>query len=97
MEPASYAAATTAGRAARVPSGWGDRVRRLALDVRLIAQDHAELAVLEAQRAGQVLVRTLVAAVAISMLASTAWLGLVAAFVVWMAGTGVRWSGMSSR
>jgi len=91
VEPASYAAATTAGRAARVPSGWGDRVRRLALDVRLIAQDHAELAVLEAQRAGQVLVRTLVAAVAISMLASTAWLGLVAAFVVWMAGTGVQW------
>jgi uncharacterized membrane protein YqjE len=77
-------AATTAGAAARVPSGWADRVRRLVLDVRQVAQDHVELVILEAQRAGQVLVRTIAAAVAVSVLAATAWLGIVAAAVVWL-------------
>jgi uncharacterized membrane protein YqjE len=85
------AAATPTGAAARIPSGWGDRLRRLALDVRLIAQDHAELAVLEAQRAGQTLIRAIVAAVVISVLAATAWLGLVAAILVWITDAGVSW------
>jgi uncharacterized membrane protein YqjE len=86
-----YAAATPAGHAARLPSGWGDRIRRLVLDVRLLGNDHAELALLEAQRAGQTLVRTLVAAVAISVLGATAWLGVVAAIIVWMTDAGVSW------
>lgn len=77
--------ATPAGAAARVPSGWADRLRRLALDVRLVANDHIELAVLEAQRAGQVLVRSIAAAVVISVLVATAWLGIVVAIVVWLA------------
>jgi uncharacterized membrane protein YqjE len=76
--------ATPAGAAARLPSGWGDRIRRMALDVRQISHDHVELAVLEAHRAGQVLVRTMAAAVAISVLAATAWLAIVAAAVVWL-------------
>ncbi len=91
MDSTAYAAATPAGHAARLPSGWGDRLRHLVLDVRLLAHDHAELAVLEAQRAGQTLVRTLAAAVAISVLAATAWLGVVAAFVVWMTDAGISW------
>ena len=91
MNSSAYAAATPTGAAARLPSGWGDRIRRLALDMRLIAHDHAELAVLEAQRAGQTLVRTLVAAVVIAVLAATAWLGIVAAIVVWMTDAGVSW------
>jgi uncharacterized membrane protein YqjE len=86
-----YAAATPTGNAARIPSGWSDRIRRLVLDVRLLANDHAELAVLEAQRAGQALVRTLVAAVAVSVLAATAWMGLVAALIVWMTDAGLSW------
>ena len=77
-------AATPAGAAARLPSGWGDRIRRIVTDVRQISHDHVELAVLEAQRAGQVLVRTIAAAVAVSVLAATAWLGIVAAVVVWL-------------
>jgi uncharacterized membrane protein YqjE len=76
--------ATPAGAAARLPSGWADRIRRIVLDVRQISHDHVELAVLEAQRAGQVLVRTIAAAVAISVLAATAWLAIVAAAVVWL-------------
>ena len=77
-------AATPTGAAARLPSGWADRVRRLVLDVRQVAHDHVELVVLEAQRASQVLVRTIAAAVAVSVLAATAWLGIVAAAVVWL-------------
>lgn len=77
-------AATPAGEAARVPSGWGDRLRRLALDVRLVAHDHLELAILEAQRAQQVFVRTVAAAIIVSVLAATAWLGIVAALIVWL-------------
>ena len=80
----SNAAATPSGRASRIPSGWGDRVRRLALDVRHVAHDHVELAVLEAQRAQQVFVRAVAAAVVVSVLAATAWLGIVAALIVWL-------------
>jgi uncharacterized membrane protein YqjE len=77
-------AAPPAGGAARLPSGWGDRLRRLALDVRLVAHDHLELAVLEAQRAQQVFVRTVAAAIVVSVLVATAWLGIVAALIVWL-------------
>ena len=91
MNSTAYAAVTAVGSAARVPTGWGDRMRRLALDVRLLAHDHAELAVVEAQRAGQTLVRTLAAAVAISVLLATAWLGVVAAIVVRLTDAGVAW------
>jgi uncharacterized membrane protein YqjE len=83
-EAFSSAGTTPAGRAARAPSGWGDRVRRLALDVRHVAHDHLELAVLEAQRAQQVFVRTVAAAVIVSVLAATEWLGIVAALIVWL-------------
>ena len=77
--------ATPAGAAAHVPSGWADRIRRIALDIRLVANDHIELAVLEAQRASQVLVRSIAAAVVISVLVATAWLSIVVAIVVWLA------------
>lgn len=71
--------------------GWSERVQRLFLDVRALARDHVELAVLETQRAGQVLVQTMAAAVAVSVLLATAWLGIVAALVVWMTNAGVSW------
>ncbi|HVF62765.1 MAG TPA: phage holin family protein [Casimicrobiaceae bacterium] len=77
--------ATPASAIGRAPSGWSDRVRRLVQDVRQTAADHVELAVLEAQRASQVLVRSIAAAVAMSVLAATAWLGIVTAIVVWLA------------
>jgi len=81
----AFSSAATPSSAARIPSGWADRIRRLALDVRLVANDHIELAVLEAQRAGQVLVRSIAAAVVISVLVATAWLSIVVAVVVWLA------------
>lgn len=86
--PASDAyshAATPQDAAAQRPSGWSDRIRRLVLDLRLVAHDHLHLAVLEAQRASQALVRTIAAAVVISILGATAWLGIVVALVIWLA------------
>ena len=82
---APFSSAVPPSAAAHHPSGWADRVRRLALDVRLVANDHIELAVLETQRASQVLVRSIAAAVVISVLVATAWLSLVVAIVVWLA------------
>lgn len=85
MATPAYDAFPPAGTAARGPSGWADRIRRLVLDIRLVANDHIELVVLEAQRASQVLVRTIAAAVVVSVLVATAWLGIVVALVVWLA------------
>lgn len=80
-----YASAATPSSAAHPSLGWADRIRRLALDVRLVANDHIELAILEAQRASQVLVRSIAAAVVISVLVATAWLSIVVAIVAWLA------------
>jgi uncharacterized membrane protein YqjE len=55
------------------------------LDIRLVARDHVELAVLELQQASQVLVRTVAAAIAVSVLVATAWFGIMLALVVWIA------------
>lgn len=82
---ASPAPDTTVYGSSSVPAGWADRLRRLILDVRLVAHDHVELLVLEAERASQALVRSIAAAVVISVLVATAWLGLVVAAVVWLA------------
>ena len=83
--PDPISASAPPRNAAQLPSGWADRIRRLVLDVRLVANDHIELAVLEAQRASQVLVRSIAAAVVISVLVATAWLSIVVAIVVWLA------------
>jgi uncharacterized membrane protein YqjE len=70
-------------------------LRRVALmvdDMRELACDHLELAALEARRAGSELIRMLCAAVAISILFTTAWLALVAGGIVWATGAGMSWS-----
>jgi uncharacterized membrane protein YqjE len=70
-------------------------LRRLAMlvgDARELACDHLELAALEARRAGSGLVRMLCAAVAISVLLTTAWLALVAGGIVWATAAGMTWS-----
>jgi uncharacterized membrane protein YqjE len=60
-------------------------------NVRALVQDHALLAVLELQRAGISLVKMIVAGIVISILVVSAWMGLVAAVVVWAVGEGVSW------
>jgi uncharacterized membrane protein YqjE len=64
----------------------------LAGDVRDLAGDHLELAVLEAQRASLSLAKFLCAAVVVSVLVITAWLALVAGGIVWATDQGVGWA-----
>jgi uncharacterized membrane protein YqjE len=61
-------------------------------DMRDLARDHLELAALEARRAASELIRMLCAAVAISILFTTAWLAVVAGGIVWATAAGVSWS-----
>ena len=75
------------------PPPLTQRIVALISDTRELLCDHLELAALEARMAGVGLVRTLCAAVVISLLAVTAWLALVAAGIVWAADTGVGWDG----
>jgi uncharacterized membrane protein YqjE len=56
-----------------------------------LVQDHALLAVLEVQRAGISLLKMIAAAIVISILAVSAWMGLVAAAIVWAIGAGANW------
>jgi uncharacterized membrane protein YqjE len=60
-------------------------------NVKGLVQDHALLAVLELQRAGISLVKMVAAGIIISILVVSAWMGLVAAAVVWAVGAGANW------
>jgi uncharacterized membrane protein YqjE len=62
------------------------------MNVRGLVQNHALLAVLELQRAGISLVKMVAAGIVISILVVSAWMGLVAAAVVWAVGAGANWS-----
>jgi uncharacterized membrane protein YqjE len=68
------------------------RVAMMVDDMRELACDHLELAALEARSAGSELVRMLCAAVAVSILFTTAWLALVAGGIVWATAAGLSWS-----
>ena len=76
-------------------SGSSSAPSRLALvwtNVKGLVQDHALLAVLELQRAGISFVKMVAAGIIISILIVSAWMGFVAAAVVWAVGAGANWS-----
>ena len=76
-------------------SGSSSAPSRLALawtNVKGLVQDHALLAVLELQRAGVSFVKMVAAGIIISILVVSAWMGFVAAAVVWAVGAGANWS-----
>jgi uncharacterized membrane protein YqjE len=56
-----------------------------------LLHDHSLLALLEMQRASLGLVKIIGAAVVISVLVVAAWMGLVAAGIVWAVGAGASW------
>lgn len=56
-----------------------------------LLHDHTLLALLEVQRASLGLVKIIGAAVVISVLVVAAWMGLVAAGIVWAVGAGASW------
>ncbi len=67
------------------------RTRELWAHAKGLAHDHALLALLEVQRASLGLVKIIGAVVVISVLVVSAWMGLVAAGVVWAVGAGASW------
>ena len=71
--------------------GLGELSARLIGDLRQLVSDFAQLAVLDARRAGVRLAMLLSAGLLIAILVITAWMGLVAAGIVWMFDRGVSW------
>ena len=69
----------------------GSRLALAWTNLRGLVQDHALLAVLEVQRASISLVKMVAAAIIISILVVSAWMGIVAAGVVWAIGAGANW------
>jgi len=70
----------------------GSRLSIAWTNLRGLVQDHALLAILELQRAGISLVKMVAAAIIISILIVSAWMGIVAAVVVWAIGAGANWA-----
>jgi uncharacterized membrane protein YqjE len=83
---------TYASTLASTPMTTASRLSLAWTNIRSIVQDHALLAVLEVQRAGRSLVKMVAAGIVISILVVSAWMGLVAAAVVWAIGEGANWA-----
>ena len=73
------------------PPGLGELLAGLVSDARQLVADFAHLAVLDARRAGVRLAMLLSAGLLIAILLITAWMGFVAAGIVWMFDKGVSW------
>ena len=76
----------------RRPPGLGEVIGRLLGDVRGLAADYAELAVLDARRAAIRLAWLLGSVLIAAVLLVTTWMALVAAAVVVMLGQGASWA-----
>jgi len=70
----------------------GTRLSLAWANVKALLQDHALLAVLEAQRAGVSLIKIIIAGIVISILVVSAWMGLVAAAIGGAVGAGANWA-----
>ncbi|MDD5323115.1 MAG: phage holin family protein [Methylococcales bacterium] len=70
-------------------SGVLEDAQSLWLELRGLTHDRFRLAALETQRAGKSLVAMIVAGLMVAVLLSGAWLGLMAAAVLWLVDNGV--------
>jgi uncharacterized membrane protein YqjE len=77
--------------AVTAPQGLGSAAVQLVSETRQLIADFAHLAVLDARRAGVRLAMLLSAGLFIAILLITAWMGFVAAGIVWMFDRGVSW------
>lgn len=77
--------------AVRGKIGLGDLLGHLLSETKGLVSDYAHLAVLDARRAAVRLAWLLGSVLVASVLIVTAWMGAVAALIVWMLGTGVSW------
>jgi uncharacterized membrane protein YqjE len=90
MDTTDFGTATT-GRTLASLDTLQQRAAALWSNAKGLVHDHTQLALLEVQRASLGLVKIIAAAVVISVLAVTAWMGLVTAGVVWAVGAGASW------
>ena len=74
---------------ARDEPGMLDNATALWNDLKSLAHDHLELAALETKRAGESLVSIVVFGIVVAILVVTAWMGLVAALVLWLIALGL--------
>jgi uncharacterized membrane protein YqjE len=77
--------------AAAQQPGLGALLGRLLSETRQLVSDFTHLAVLDARRAAIRLAMLLSAGLMIAILVITAWMGFVAAGIVWMFDKGVSW------
>ena len=74
---------------AAVAPGLLDNATALWSDLKGLAHDHLELAALETRRAGESLVTIIAFGIAVGVLCVTAWLGVIAALVLWLVDRGL--------
>lgn len=72
-------------------AGLGEALGQLFAELRRLASDYALLAVLDARRAAIRLAWVLGSVLVAAVLVVTAWMGLVAAGIVWLYGHGASW------
>ncbi|MBV8032118.1 MAG: phage holin family protein [Betaproteobacteria bacterium] len=70
----------------------GELLSHLLTEARLLVADYAELAVLDARRAALRLAWMLGSVLVVAVLVVTAWMGGVAALIVWAFEQGVSWA-----
>jgi|1185.fasta_scaffold147144_3 hypothetical protein len=76
----------------RRPAGLGELLGHLFGEGRSLLVDYAQLAVLDARRAALNLAWTLGTVLVVAVLLVTAWMGLLAALIVWASSAGVSWA-----
>lgn len=91
MEQARAAAGREHPPADRRPAGLGELLGHLFREAKSLAVDFAHLAILDARRAALSLAWLLGSVLVVAVLLVTAWMGGLAALIVWMFDKGVSW------
>jgi hypothetical protein len=71
--------------------GLGELIGHLFKESKSLVADYAELAVLDARRAAVKLAWLLASVLVVAVLVVTAWMGIVAGFIVWAFNEGISW------
>jgi len=91
MEQARAAAGREHLAAARRPAGFGELLGHLFSETKGLVADFAHLAILDARRAALSLAWLLGSVLVVAVLLVTAWMGGLAALIVWMFDKGISW------
>ena len=91
MEQARAAPGREYAAAGRRPAGLGELLTQLFSEAKALVADFAHLAILDARRAALNLAWLLGSVLVVAVLLVTAWMGGVAALIVWMFEEGVSW------